>query len=214
MIAASDTEGRLRAFRERTLEYLRHGHDRLGAARFVVETAGGLRGPALDVGTGKGLLAIALARSGAEVISVDLVDDEQELARLLAEEAGVGGRIRFLRQDAAHLPYPDRGFGCAAMMDVLHHLDDPGPVLREMARVVDERGVIVVADFDEAGFELVARVHREEGRVHPRSAATVAAAEAELLAAGFHRLAWATGELHEVVVLSREPPRAPRAKLP
>jgi hypothetical protein len=85
MKAASDSFERLRAFRARSLQYGRLGHDRVGTARFVVETAGAFRGPALDVGTGKGLLA---------------------------EEAGVGNRISFVRGDAAHLPYPDGTFGC------------------------------------------------------------------------------------------------------
>jgi len=173
MKAASDSLERLRAFRARSLQYGRLGHDRVGTARFVVETAGALRGPALDVGTGKGLLAIELARTGMEVVSVDVDAEEQELARLLAEEAGVGSRISFVRGDAAHLPYPDGTFGCVAMMDVLHHLDEPGPVLREMARVFNHAGLMVIADFDEQGFELVSRIHREEGRHHPRTAATV-----------------------------------------
>jgi len=58
---------RLHAFRARNQEYLRLGHDRQAAARFVVDTAGALGGPTLDVGTGKGLLAIALAHRGLKV---------------------------------------------------------------------------------------------------------------------------------------------------
>jgi len=63
---------RLRAFRAKNLEYVGLGHDRLAAARFVVESAGALRGPALDVGTGKGLLAIDLARRGLQVVSISM----------------------------------------------------------------------------------------------------------------------------------------------
>jgi len=204
MKAASDTHERLRAFRTRSLEYCRLGHDRVRAARFVVETAGALRGPALDVGTGKGLLAIELARTGMEVVSVDADGEEQELAKLLAEQAGVGNRISFVRGDAAHLSYPDATFGCIAMMDVLHHLDEPGPVLREMVRVLAEAGLIVVADFDEQGFDLVSRVHREEGRDHPRTAATVTWAHDELFRAGLRGATRTTGCLHDVVVLLKK----------
>jgi len=203
-MAVPDSYERLRHFRARNLVYRRLGLDRIAAARFVVETAGVLRGPALDVGTGKGLLAIALARAGMEVVSVDVDGEEQELAKLLAEEAGVGNRICFVHGDAACLSYPDGYFGCVAMMDVLHHLDGPFPVLREMVRVLKDAGLMVVADFDEQGFDIVSRVHREEGRVHPRSAATVTLAQDELSRAGLRRITRKTGCLHEVVVLVKK----------
>ena len=164
---------RLQAFRERCEVYLRRGYDRFAAARHVVDAAASLRGPALDVGTGQGFLALELARRGLDIVSVDVDAEAQELAWLRAEEAGLGNRIAFVAGDTSRLPYPDGHFGCAAMMDVLHHLDTPGPVLREMGRVVAEGGLVVIADFDEQGFELVSRVHREEGREHPRTAATV-----------------------------------------
>lgn len=195
---------RLRAFRARNVEYARLGHDRLAAAHFVVEAAGGLRGPALDVGTGKGLLAIELARQGLEVISIDVDDQERGLARLLADQAGLASRITFEDGDAAKLPYADGQFGCVAMMDVLHHLTEPGPVLREMARVVAMGGVVAIADFDEQGFELVSRVHRAEGREHPRTAATVSAANDELVAAGFRCAARTNGHQHDVVVMQKQ----------
>jgi ubiquinone/menaquinone biosynthesis C-methylase UbiE len=178
---AMDALERLRAFRARDEQYRDLGHNRGAAARFVAEAAGLSQGAALDVGTGKGLLAIELARAGMEVVSVDLDADEQTLALLLALGEGVSNRIRFEHGDAAHLPHPDSSFGCVAMMDVLHHLHDPVPVLAEMARVLAPGGRMVVADFDEQGFDLVTRVHRAEGREHPRTAVTVSLAEAELM---------------------------------
>jgi ubiquinone/menaquinone biosynthesis C-methylase UbiE/acyl-coenzyme A thioesterase PaaI-like protein len=196
----------LSAFRSRTERYLREGYDRIAAARFVAAAAGPLEGPALDVGTGKGLLATALARMGLDVVSVDVDAFEQATAAVLAAEVGVRDRIRFVRGDATHLPFPDAHFGCAAMFDVLHHLADPAPVLREMARVVKPRGAIIVADFDETGFELVARVHREDGHEHTRTTATVDGARRELTRLGFrctndredhhHRVAALVKELH------------------
>jgi ubiquinone/menaquinone biosynthesis C-methylase UbiE len=196
-----DINEQLRAFHARNLTYRRHGHDRIGAARFVIETVGALRGPVLDVGTGKGLLAIALAQKGLEVISVDVDSEEQELARLLAKEAGVGSRISFVRADAAHLPYPNGRFNCVAMMDVLHHLDEPASVLGEMLRVLNDGGIIIVADFDQEGFELVSRIHREEGRVHLRTATTVDLARNALAGAGCRDLTRTSGCLHEIVVM-------------
>jgi ubiquinone/menaquinone biosynthesis C-methylase UbiE len=198
------SEERLRAFRARGDEYLRLGHDRLAAARFVVDAVGEFRGPVLDVGTGKGLLAIELARRGPVVVSIDVDDEERELARLLADTAGMTSRIRFDRGDAARLPYSDGQFGCVAMMDVLHHLVEPHSVLREMARVVEVGGVVAIADFDDRGFELVSRVHREEGRVHPRTETTVQLAMNELEKGGLRCVTRRNGCQHDVVVMHKQ----------
>ena len=70
-----------------------------------------------------------------------------------------------------------------------------------MARVLKDTGLIIIADFDEQGFELMSRVHSEEGREHPKTAATVTLAHDELLRIGFRRMQRTTGSLHEVVVL-------------
>ena len=201
--APAPAHERLRAFRVRNQRYLELGHDRERAARFIVENGPSCHGPALDVGTGKGLLAVALAEKGIEVVSVDVDAEEQALARLLAGEAGVDGRIQFLHGDAARLSYPDEYFACVAMMDVLHHLADPVPVLHEMARVLRRGGLALLADFDEEGFALVARVHRQEGGHHPRTATTVTLARDILLHAGFHCTRQTQGCLHDVVVLSK-----------
>jgi ubiquinone/menaquinone biosynthesis C-methylase UbiE len=170
-------EERIAAFHARTEQYRRLGHDDFAAARFVAEAAGRLEGPALDVGTGKGLFAMALARRGLDVVSVDVNAEDSELAAALAGEAGLDGRTRFLLHDARSLPFPDGSFGCAAMMEVLHHLDDARPVLAEMARLVRPGGAIVVADFVEAGFTIVDSVYRADGREHPRSGSTLEGAK-------------------------------------
>jgi 2-polyprenyl-3-methyl-5-hydroxy-6-metoxy-1,4-benzoquinol methylase len=199
-------EERLRAFRARSLDYLRLGHDRMAAVRFVVDAAGELQGPALDVGTGKGLLAIELAARGLEVVTIDVDAQERELAMLLAGEAGVAARITYDTGDAADLPYADGRFGCVATMNVLHHLAESQStsVLREMARVTSPGGVIVVADFDEDGFELVSSVHRTEGHVHLRSGVTVAGAVQELETLGLVCLNQRNGWQHDVAVLRRK----------
>lgn len=198
------TSERLRTFRARNRQYLESGYDREAAFRAFVRLSGPLEGPALDVGTGKGLLARELALLGLDVVSVDISSDERELACLLARESGVAGRIVFAQADAARLPYPDDHFGCAAMMDVLHHLEEPGPVLSEMVRVVRPGGRLLLADFDETGFALVARLSRQDGREHPRTASTVTRAWEILVRAGLHCLMKTNGHRHEMVVLQKE----------
>jgi len=203
---------RLRVFHARTERYRSLGYDRWGASRFVAGLVGAAVGPALDVGRGKGLLAIELARRGLLVESVDVDDTDLSLAACLARDAGVEDRLRFLLVDAASLPHPDAHFGCAAMLGVLHHLDAPRAVLREMARVVREDGIIVIADFNEEGFGLVARVHKEDGCIHPRHPMTVDKAQEELGKVGLRCLARTEGFLHYVVVLQKETGRSGRRR--
>jgi len=191
------------AFRARTEHYASLGFDRFAAADFVIGTGGGLAGPALDVGTGKGLTAMALASRGLEVVSVDLDADEQALASLLADEAGWANRIRFIRGDASDLPYPGGHFGCAALVGVLHHLQDPVPVLDEMARVLRPSGTVILADFSTEGLEIVARVHREDGREHPVTGVTPESAAAFLSTRGFALEARLSGHKHDVIVLAK-----------
>jgi len=61
-------------------------------------------------------------------------------------------------------------------------LEDPTPTLRRIGRLVREDGLVLLADFDEQGFDLVERVHRREGREHPRSDVTVTKATPLILA--------------------------------
>jgi len=192
------------AFLVRTEQYLSLGYDRFAAADFVVKTGGRLSGPALDIGTGKGLMAMAMARQGLEVVSVDPDADEQAMAFLLATEAGLEDRIRFVRGDASVLPCSEDHFGCAALVDVLHHLKDPVSVLEETARVLRPSGILILADFSPEGFELVARVHQEEGRKHPVSGVTLESAEAFLSGRGFELTARLSGHKHDVIVLTKK----------
>ena len=73
---------------------------------------------------------------------------------------------------------------------------------------------MVIADFDEQGFELVSRIHREEGRHHQRTAATVTSVEDELFRAGLRATTRATGCLHDVVVLLKEHGEAHESETP
>lgn len=199
-----DLVRRKAAFRVRTEQYSGLGFDRFAAADFVVQTGGRLSGPALDIGTGRGLTAMALARRGFEVVSVDPDADEQALAGLLVVEAGLKDRIRFVCGDASVLSFPDNQFGCAALVDVLHHLQDPAPVLEETARVLRPSGILILADFSPEGFELVARMHREEGREHLVSGVTLASASAVLSGKGFDVKGRLSGHKHEVIVLLKK----------
>lgn len=204
---AADLHAQHAAFRARLEKYRREGYDRLAAAQFVATAGGRLSEPVLDVGTGHGLLAIALAQQGVEVISVDVDRDGQALAALLAQEAKVAKRIHLVHADGACLSYPDAHFGTVAMMSVLHHLEKPLPILREMARVLRPGGMIILADFTDDGFEVIARIHEQEGKEHPRTATTIETALNFLTDNGFRCASLIQGQLNRVAVLQKSSSR-------
>lgn len=201
MIGRPDVQEEMRAVRADDGVYRGSGPERASAARFVAEAAAVFEGAALDMGTGDGLLAIELARLGLNVVSVDRDADRQALAGLIAQQVGLASRVRFVHGDAARLSFADGSFACVAIMDILHHLDDPVPVLVEATRVLARPGRMVVADFDEEGLELPSRVHTSERRGHPRTLAAVSMAESELARLGLLPIAHMTGHRHEVGVL-------------
>jgi ubiquinone/menaquinone biosynthesis C-methylase UbiE len=93
----------------------------------------------LDVGTGTGRGAIALARRGARVTGVDASAEMLDVARRRAAAAGV--QVTFSREDAHHLPFDDRSFDAVICLRVLMHTPDWRRSLSELCRVARHRVV-------------------------------------------------------------------------
>jgi 2-polyprenyl-6-hydroxyphenyl methylase/3-demethylubiquinone-9 3-methyltransferase len=107
--------------------------------------AGG-RGPirVLDLGCGGGFLANALGcEEGIEVTGLDQAEDALVVAR--AHDAS--GRVHFLHGDARAIPFPDGEFDAVCAMDFLEHVEDPGAIVREVARVLRPGGTFFFHTF-------------------------------------------------------------------
>jgi ubiquinone/menaquinone biosynthesis C-methylase UbiE len=96
---------------------------------------------ALDVGTGAGALALALAPLVAEVVGVDVEPALLEHARERAPE-----NATFLEADATVLPFADGSFDLSGTLRTLHHVRRPELVLSELARVTRPGGRVLVVD--------------------------------------------------------------------
>lgn len=204
-LTTQDLERQKAHFAERTARFAAAGYDRFGAPEFILDEAEPLEGPVLDVGTGMGLTARALAARGLDVVSVDMSADDQQVADGLTADPDLRGRIGFLVADAARLPFPAGHFGSAVAVDVLHHLDAGGPVMTELQRVVRPGGRIVVADFSAEGFEMVARVHASEGQTHPEGPVTMDWTRGFLGGLGMRELKISGDRFHRIAVFEAPP---------
>jgi len=126
----------------------------------------------LDVGCGRGLLAIGAAKrlktgkvTGIDVWNPqDLSGNSADAAKENAKAEGVADRVRFDTGDARKLVYPDSFFDSVISSNALHTLEDDRErkqAIKEMLRVLKPEGRLVIFDTAETGH--YAEVLRECG---------------------------------------------------
>ena len=141
----------------------------------------------IDVGTGTGRGAIALARRGADVTGVDASTQMLDIARERARAEDLA--IDFREGDAHDLAFPDRSFDAAVSLRVLMHTPDWRRCLAEICRVARDR---VVFDYPAlaSAAALQAAGRRMAAAIGSRTEAyrvfRAAAMRAELARHGFH----------------------------
>jgi len=99
----------------------------------------------LDVACGPGLLACAFAPVVRDVTGVDVTPAMLEQARALQQAKGIAN-VTWDLAEAPPLPYHDGQFTIVTCRFSFHHMLDPLAVLREMRRVGERGGRVVVAD--------------------------------------------------------------------
>jgi ubiquinone/menaquinone biosynthesis C-methylase UbiE len=122
----------------------------------------------LDVGTGTGRAAIALARRGARVTGLDASAEMLAVAERRAREAQAA--VTFVHGDAHALAFPPRAFDAVVCLRVLMHTPDWRRSLGELCRVA--RGRVV---FDYPALARAAALEAAARRVAARLGAKVEA---------------------------------------
>ena len=116
----------------------------------------------LDVGTGRGLLALGAAKKlttgtavGIDVWSPkDLTGNTADAFLANAEAEGVAERVEVRNADARSMPFPDASFDVVLSNVCLHNIPDAGgraDACHEIARVLKRGGVALVSDFIRTG---------------------------------------------------------------
>lgn len=96
---------------------------------------------ALDVGTGAGAFALALAPLVREVVGVDIVPELLEQARARAPQ-----NMELVEADGRSLPFPEASFDLVCSARTFHHTIRPELVVSEMTRVLRPGGTMLVLD--------------------------------------------------------------------
>jgi arsenite methyltransferase len=116
----------------------------------------------LDVGCGRGLLAIGAAKrlKNGKVIGIDLWNpfdlsgNSPDAAKANAKLEGVADKVRIENGDAQKLVYPDNHYDVVVSSLALHNLPEEGAraqAVREMIRVLKPDGKLAIFDLFRTG---------------------------------------------------------------
>ena len=120
----------------------------------------------LDVATGTGMVAFALAASGAEVVGVDQSAAMLGAARArLSRTPALAGRVSFQEGEAERLPFGDGEFDALSFTYLLRYVDDRAATMHELARVVKPGGRIGMVEFGVPGNPALRALWRIHTRV-------------------------------------------------
>lgn len=111
----------------------------------------------LDVATGTGEQAVALAKTGYDVTGIDLSPDMLERA---TKKRTPSIKLKFFHSDATQLPFASNSFDATTISFALHDMPHEIRllVLKEMIRVTKNNGIIMTIDYLEPTKGLVAAI--------------------------------------------------------
>ena len=89
------------------------------------------------------------------------------------------------------------------MVNALHHLPEPEPILKEVFRILNNGGIFVLADFTREGFQIINRIHGLEEKDHHRYTHAIGDVVKQLASLGLVLISQEQGHQEEVAVLLR-----------
>lgn len=120
----------------------------------------------LDVATGTGMVAFALAARGAEVVGLDQSEAMLAAARARLERTPAHrSRLTFLVGEAESMPFPNGEFDAVSFTYLLRYVDDRAATMRELARVVRPGGRIGMVEFGVPGDPVLRALWRAHTRI-------------------------------------------------
>jgi len=155
--------------------FKKYGYDIPKARNFILAKAKLSKGRILEVGTGKGHLAIVLARKGFKFTSIDLNRKAQKVAKISLKGLRLDKFAVLKIMNAEKLRFPDNYFGSVISVNFIHHAKNPAKCIKEMVRVTREK--LVIADLNRRGERIMERVHGLDGHKHHKSKMSLSSAK-------------------------------------
>jgi len=153
-------QDRLRLFK-------RYGYDIPRARKFILTKAKVPGSIILEVGTGRGHMAVALAKNGLKVVSIDLDRKAQKTAKLNLKSHKLDKSVSLKIMNAERLQYKDGSFDYVISVNFIHHAKNPVKCLKEMIRVAKNK--LIIADLNKRGEKVMEKVHALDGHSHAAS---------------------------------------------
>lgn len=113
---------------------------------------------AADIGAGTGFITEGLVGEGLRVIAVDQSDTM--LAEMRRKFAGMDS-VEYRVGAAENLPIADQAVDYVFANMYLHHVESPPSAIKEMVRILNPGGRVVLTDLDEHHFEFLKREHHD-----------------------------------------------------
>lgn len=115
----------------------------------------------LDVATGTGdiLIEAIKQREIEQAIGVDLAEKMLLIGREKAKALHLEQRLSFEVADAMQLPFEDFSFDCACISFGIRNVSDPVQGLKEMHRVLKEKGKALILEFSIPKKTLLKKAH-------------------------------------------------------
>ena len=105
----------------------------------------------MDVATGTGDFAIQACRvlNPKELIGTDISEGMMNVGRQKVKDVGLEGRIFFAKEDCTALTFPNKRFDAITVAFGVRNFEDLDKGLREMHRVLDDNGKLVILELSE-----------------------------------------------------------------
>jgi len=144
--------------------FKRYGYDIPKARRLILAKAELSKTKILEVGTGKGHMAIILAKQGFKLVSIDLDKKAQAIAKDSLKNLKINKLVTLKVMNAEKLRYGNDYFDSVISVNFMHHAKNPIKCLREMIRVAKNK--IVIADINKFGERIMTKIHALDGHRH------------------------------------------------
>ncbi len=133
---------------EESYDYDSMDHAEVNAAFVERLNELGGHGRVIDLGTGPGQIAIAIAESSDNyrVVGVDAAATMLAIAEKRRSASTAADRIEFHQGNATSLDFTDASFDTVVSNTVLHHIPHPVELLAEARRLLKPGGVLLIRD--------------------------------------------------------------------